>query len=184
MPTATPTPTATFTVTPTPVRPLADRQADRVQIPSIDLDSPIVAVGPRTMEENGVKISTWQVADYAVGVNEGSAYPGHPGNTVLTGHHNIKGEVFRYLVDVEIGAQVLLYVGERVYPYVVTEKMILPDKYVPLEQREENARWIEPFPDERLTMVTCWPYTDNTHRVIVVAKPLPEPPEGTMILPE
>jgi sortase A len=166
------------------VRPPADRQADRVQIPSIDLDSPVIAVGPQKMEENGVKISTWEVADYAVGVNENSAYPGHPGNTVLTGHHNIRGEVFRYLVDVEIGAQVLLYVGDRVYPYVVTEKMILPDKYVPLEQREENARWIEPFPDERLTMVTCWPYTDNTHRVIVVAKPPPEPPEGTMILPE
>jgi sortase (surface protein transpeptidase) len=22
-----------------------------------------------------------------------------------------------------------------------------------------------------LTLVTCWPYTNNTHRVIVIAKP-------------
>lgn len=26
--------------------------------------------------------------------------------------------------------------------------------------------------DERLTFVTCWPYTNNTHRVIVVAEPV------------
>jgi sortase A len=39
------------------------------------------------------------------------------------------------------------------------------------EKRLENARWIGPFPDERLTLVTCWPYTNNTHRVIVIAKP-------------
>ena len=25
--------------------------------------------------------------------------------------------------------------------------------------------------DDRLTLVSCWPYTSNTHRVIVVAKP-------------
>jgi len=37
--------------------------------------------------------------------------------------------------------------------------------------RQENARWIAPTDDERLTLVTCWPYTNNTHRVVVVAKP-------------
>jgi LPXTG-site transpeptidase (sortase) family protein len=40
--------------------------------------------------------------------------------------------------------------------------------------RQANARWIGPFNDERLTLVTCWPYTNNTHRVIVVAKPVDE----------
>jgi len=37
--------------------------------------------------------------------------------------------------------------------------------------RRQNARWIAPTTDERLTLVTCWPYTGNSHRLIIVAKP-------------
>ena len=36
----------------------------------------------------------------------------------------------------------------------------------------ENAAWIMPSEDERLTLVTCWPYTSNTHRLIIVARPV------------
>jgi sortase A len=43
----------------------------------------------------------------------------------------------------------------------------------PVEARRQNARWMNPTEDERLTMITCWPYTSNTHRLIVVAKPVP-----------
>jgi len=58
------------------------------------------------------------------------------------------------------------------YRYAVEEKLILPDKYVSAEQKRKNGKWIHSFPNERLTLVTCWPYTNNTHRVIVIAKPL------------
>ncbi|HID54608.1 MAG TPA: sortase, partial [Anaerolineae bacterium] len=34
------------------------------------------------------------------------------------------------------------------------------------------AEWIMPTEDERITLVTCWPYTDNTNRLIVVAQPV------------
>jgi sortase A len=121
---------------------------------------------------DGQLVSVWHVADYAAGFHSGSAYPGHVGNTVISGHHNIKGEVFRYIVDLEPGDEVTLYVGEMPYRYAVEEKLILPDKYVSAEQKRENGRWIHSFPDERLTLVTCWPYTNNTHRVIVIAKPV------------
>ncbi len=117
-------------------------------------------------------VSIWQVADYAAGFHKGSAYPGNVGNTVLSGHHNIKGEVFRYVVDLEPGDEVDLYVADVIYRYVVESKLIIPEKGLPLERRRENAKWIGPTDDERLTLVTCWPYTSNTHRVIVVAKPL------------
>jgi sortase A len=101
----------------------------------------------------------------------------------LIAHFNILGEGFRYLVDVQVGDQVMLYVGERGYPYVIEQKMVLPDRDMPLEKRQENARWIEAFPDERLTMVTCWPYTGNSHRVIVIAKPPPEPQDAVVTFP-
>lgn len=144
----------------------------RLVISSISLDSPIVPVGWKTTVENGQKYTLWEVADYAVGWHKTSAYPGQAGNTVLAGHHNIKGEVFRYLVDVAPGDEVDLYAGEGVYKYKVTEKLILREKDMPEEVRLQNAQWIASTKDERLTLVTCWPYTNNTHRVIVVAKPM------------
>ena len=150
----------------------ADRPPDRIEIPSIGLDAPVAEVESQLTQEEGQSVYTWAVADGAVGFHRGTAYPGRPGNTVLSGHHNSKGEVFRYLVDVPLGAKVLLHVGQTVYPYVVSRKMILLEKFASQAQKQENARWIEPFPDERLTLVTCWPYDDNTHRLIVIAQPL------------
>jgi len=168
----TATPTLTPTPTPTPARPPANSPPTRIVIPKIDLDSKVVGVGWTVEKRDGQLVSVWNVADYAAGFHRGSAYPGHIGNTVISGHHNIKGEVFRYIVDLEPGDEVILYVGEMPYRYAVEEKLVLPDKYVSAEQKRENGKWIRYFPDERLTLVTCWPYTDNTHRVIVIAKPL------------
>jgi LPXTG-site transpeptidase (sortase) family protein len=156
--------------------PPAPAPPDRIAIPSIKLDSPIVPIGWYVVEQDGQQFSVWQVADYAVSWHKTSAYPGHGGNVVLNGHHNIKGEVFRYLVDVDIGDRILLYAGEQVYFYAVEQKMILKEKGETSEVRRQNASWIAPTDDERLTMVTCWPYTNNTHRLVIVAKPAPPPP--------
>ena len=99
--------------------------------------------------------------------------PGQGGNIVLSGHHNIKGEVFRYLVDLEPGAVISVYdQNDQQYDYAVFDKFILKDKDQPEEVRLANARWIGPFNEERLTLVTCWPYNSNSHRVIVIAKPI------------
>jgi sortase A len=171
-PTLTPTPTPTLTPTPTPARPPANSPPTHIVIPKIGVDSKVVEVGWTAEKKDGQLISVWNVADYAAGFHRDSAYPGHIGNTVLSGHHNIKGEVFRYVVDLEPGDEVILYVEEMPYRYAVEEKLILPDKYVSAEQKRENGKWIRYFPEERLTLVTCWPYTNNTHRVIVIAKPL------------
>jgi len=165
------------TPTPTPV----SGPPDRLIIPSIDLDAPVVPIGWYVVEQGGQSQIVWQVADNAASWHKTSAYPGQGGNVVLNGHHNIKGEVFRYLVDVEVGDRVLVYVGDQVYYYAVEQKMILKEKGEPLEVRLQNASWILPTDDERLTMVTCWPYTNNTHRLVVVALPVPPPPTEGLI---
>lgn len=157
--------------TPTPPR----HPPDRLVIPAINLDSAIVPTGWTTMEQDGQASRVWTVVDQVVGWHKTSALPGSAGNVVLNGHHNIKGEVFRYLVDVEVGDRVTLYAREQVFYYAVTEKQILKEKGEPLEVRQQNAIWMEPTPDERVTMITCWPYTNNTHRLIVVAKPTSAP---------
>ena len=65
-----------------------------------------------------------------------------------------------------------LYVGDMDYRYQVQQKLIVKEKGESVEVRQQNAQWIAPTDDVRLTLVTCWPYTNNTHRVIVVAKPV------------
>ena len=176
---AVPTVAALFSVPATPVLnsriqppPPAGDPPTRIVIPKIKVDTKIVEVAWHIVQEGGRLASVWEVADFAGGWHRGSAFPGNIGNTVISGHHNIKGEVFRYVVDLEEGDEVDVYVNEQRYPYAVKEKYILREKGVPDDVRNTNARWIAKTTDERLTLVTCWPYTNNTHRVIVVARPM------------
>jgi sortase A len=159
-------------VTPKAPPPPAD-PPDRLVIPQIELDSPIIPIGWTSVEQDGIRTRVWEVADHAVGWHKTSSHPGQAGNIVLNGHHNIKGEVFRYLVDLEVGDQMYVHAKDQQYTFAVTEKHILKEKGEPLEVRRENAKWIEPTVDERLTIITCWPYTNNTHRLVVVGKPVP-----------
>lgn len=145
---------------------------DRIVIPAIQLDAPVVVVGWHVEQIGGAPVSVWDVPNWrAAGWLKTSAPAGQKGNTVLDGHHNIAGEVFRRLVDLKPQDEILLYAGDRVFRYRVTERHILPDRDQPMEVRIANAKWIQPTDDERVTLVTCWPYTNNTHRVIIVARP-------------
>jgi len=58
--------------------------------------------------------------------------------------------------------------------YEVTERKLLLERGQPLAVRIENAQWIMPTEDTRLTLVTCWPPTDNSHRLVVIARPVAE----------
>jgi sortase A len=67
--------------------------------------------------------------------------------------------------------EIEVYSGDEVRTYRIERVVIVPEKYASEEQQAENARWIAPTSDERLTLVSCWPRNDNTHRIIVVARP-------------
>lgn len=163
-------PTPTPSPTPIPVEP-AQSPPTEIIIPAIGLTAPVGETGWSATEQNGQPVSAWNVPDFAAGWHVNSALPGHGSNVVLSGHHNIKGEVFRYVVDLEKGDMITLRADGRDYYYVVTDHFIVPERDVSEEQRRHNAQWIMPTTDERMTLVTCWPYTDNSHRVIVIAKP-------------
>ena len=168
---ALPSPTATPRPTPTTAPPLAAQSPpSRITAPAIGLDAPVTSIGWHEEQQNGQTVSVWDVADYAAGWHQNSAYPGQRGNVVLSGHHNIAGEVFRYVVDLKPGDRITLYADGVPYVYVVSLRLIVPEKGVSPAQQAQNVRWIGPTNDARLTLVTCWPYTNNTHRVIVVAK--------------
>ena len=171
----TPTPTSLPpTPTPTPAGPpAAGNPPDRILAPAINLDAKVLPMNWQTVTRRGTMVSEWIVPANAAGWHANSARPGHNENVVLSGHNNIDGKVFRYLVDLEPGNKVTLYADGLAYEYTVTEKYILKEAGMPLEVRQKNAQWILPSGDERLTLVTCWPYEwpGNSHRVVVVARP-------------
>jgi sortase A len=108
---------------------------------------------------------------YAAGWHETSAPLGAPGNTILNGHNTTNGEVFRDLYTLEAGDTITVYAGDAPYTYTVTEILILPEGGQPMEVRLENARYILPTDDERLTLVTCHPYGSLRNRLILIAHP-------------
>ena len=145
---------------------------DRLIIPAIYLDAPIEAIYAKIIEVEGEEYAQYVAPDeFAAGWHVNSAELGQIGNTVLSGHHNAFGEVFADLENLEVGNQIRLMSGDKVFEYIITNKMILPEKDEPLEVRLDNARWIMPSDDERITLVTCWPHNSNTHRLIIVAVP-------------
>lgn len=151
--------------------PPATNTPNRIVIPALNVDSKVIEVGWKTTILNSQAVSEWEVADYAVGYHKGSALLGAAGNTVMSGHNNINGEVFKHLIDLKIGDEIFVYADDRAYRYLVAQKLLLKEAGVSLAQRLQNAQWIAPTDDVRLTLVSCWPYNNNTHRVIIVAKP-------------
>jgi sortase A len=144
----------------------------RLVIGSINLDATVIPVGWSPVFDGSRVRNEWDVAKYAVGWHKNSARPGEVGNTVLTAHSNVEGEVFRYLADVNPGNIVRVYVDGIPFDYEIDFTTIVKEAGEPVEVRERNAQWITTTADERLTLVTCWPYPHSTHRLIVVAKPV------------
>jgi sortase A len=159
-------------VKPHPVNDDTGHLPDRLEIPVIDVDIPVVELGWSEKEDFAGRIfSEWDVAAYAAGWHKNSALPGEGGNVVMSGHNNILGAVFRELDQLKRGDAITVWVGTTLYNYTVDQVVVLPDKSVSEEQRIANTRWIGDFGDDRLTLVSCWPRNNNTHRIVVVALP-------------
>jgi LPXTG-site transpeptidase (sortase) family protein len=143
-----------------------------LEIPRLSLFAPVVAVSQHQVELGGEKVTQLYVPNaFAVGWSETSAPVGARGNTVLVGHNNVYGEVFKNLWDLQVGDEIIVRgaSGERVYH--VSQTSIFEEKDQLLDTRLANAWWVDPVPHEQLTLITCWPYFTNTHRVVVVALP-------------
>ncbi|HUW11047.1 MAG TPA: sortase, partial [Anaerolineae bacterium] len=162
---------------PTPAAPSSSLV--RIAIPDLGIDAPTVEVGWVEVEVDGKRQVQWEVADYAAGYHVGSAQPGQAGNAVISGHHNIKGKVFKNISlawndayaelladgitmrsDALDGRSIYLYnVEGQQFQYVIEGLYKMPDRNVSEEQRKENARFMAPTSEPTLTLITCWPYT-------------------------
>ena len=158
---------------PVDVTALAPEPPLRIIIPAIKLDAPIKPV-ELVVSKDG-RSAEWTVpAGRASGWHDTTPRLGEPGNMVLNGHHNIRGRVFARVKDLEPLDQIILIGERRKVTYEIVERKLLLERGQPMSVRIENAQWIQPTEDTRLTLVTCWPPTDNSHRLIVIARPVAE----------
>jgi sortase A len=175
----------------TPAGPTAQLPV-HIAFPDLGIDAPVVEMGWRIAEVDGERTSVWDLEAIKGGVGGhliNSALPGQPGNVVIAGHHNIEGEVFKDISlawdddsaeqqdDVTWRSAKLdgrtITVGDaagEAFTYVVEGMYKLLDRDVSSAQRLENGRFMAPASEPMLTLVTCWPFDTNTHRIVVVAK--------------
>ncbi|HUS14388.1 MAG TPA: sortase [Chloroflexia bacterium] len=55
--------------------------------------------------------------------------------------------------------------------YIVQDTQLVLEDGATDEQKRQNARFMDPTPDQTLTLITCYPYGIDDHRFIVIAKP-------------
>jgi sortase A len=140
-----------------------------ISIPAIKLVAEVVPVGYELTDQS----LGWQTADNAVGWHRSSAMPGSPGNAVMSGHNATRGSgVFRELYKVKPGAAITVTANGAEHKYLVTERIILPYLFASKFRRADITALLGQFGDQRLTLITCYPWFSNTHRLIVVAHPV------------
>ncbi|HKI54932.1 MAG TPA: sortase, partial [Anaerolineales bacterium] len=81
----------------------APDQAIRLQIPTLNVDAPIVQGDGFEQLKKGV------------GQSLSSVNPGQAGNIILSAHNDVYGELFRYLDRLAPGDQVIVYTQQRQY---------------------------------------------------------------------
>ncbi len=176
---------------PTPTPALIGARPVRLVIPDLKIDTKVVPMGWEVIQTADGPRSEWVIPKYEAGHHINSALLGQPGNLVISGHNNIYGQVFKPIsfawdndrrIRVDdftdrsevLNGRVIQLFDEagQVYPYVIEEFYRLKDTGVPLQQRIANGRFMQPTQDTRLTLITCWPPTNNTHRLVVIARPV------------
>ncbi len=129
--------------TPAPQRPT------RIVIPAIKVDATVV---------HG---DDWEDLKKGAGHHIGSANPGERGNMVISAHNDVFGELFRYLENVELEDRITVYSGSQAFDYVVKAKRVVEPSDVSV---------MSPTSQPVLTLITCYPYLIDTHRLVVIAQ--------------
>lgn len=200
-PTQAPAPTVAPTLIPVAaapapaVTPLSASAAAPVRLVISDadlkIDARVVEMGWQVVQTANGPRSDWVIPKNEAGHHINSVGLGEQGNVVISGHNNIYGRVFRPISlawdddkrtkvddftdqsDVLNGRTIQLFNARgQAFSYVITAFYRLKDTGVSLQQRIANARFIEPTAEAQLTLVTCWPPSSNTHRLIVIARPV------------
>ena len=133
---------------PVPIPTPGPEQPTRIVIPAINVDARVV------------EGDAWEQLKRGAGHHIGTANPGERGNCVISAHDDIYGEIFRDLNDLQLEDEIVVYAGAQPYRYKVVAKRIIEPTQVEV---------MDPTPDPVLTLITCYPYRIDTHRIIIIA---------------
>lgn len=131
---------------------LSPQSPTRIVIPDLGVDWPIVPG------------DSWEQLKLGVGHHAGSANPGERGNMVLSGHNDVFGEVFKDLEALKNGDQVQVFAGGKLFKYQVRAKRIVTPSELSV---------LQPTRESIVTLITCYPYRVDTHRLVVIAQLVP-----------
>ncbi len=135
-------------ITPLPPPTPGPEHAQRIVIPAIGVDAPVV------------EGDDWEALKKGAGHHIGSANPGERGNSIISAHNDIYGEIFRRLPELRVGDQVLVHTPTQIYHYVVRQTRIIEPTDVSVMLPTNSAV---------LTLISCYPYRVDTHRIVVIA---------------
>lgn len=138
-------------ITPLPVPTPGPEHPQRIVIPVIDVDAPVV------------RGDDWEALKKGAGHHIGSANPGERGNSVLSAHNDIYGEIFRDLPELNVGDEILVHTQTQVYRYAVEQTRIV-DPNDPA-----SVGVMSPTNSPVLTLISCYPYGVDSHRIVVIA---------------
>jgi len=147
-----------------------DRLPETITIPALNILSRIrrwVADGPVMTRRRWFGIRPRAEVGWSVT----SALPDVAGNIILYGHNNINSSIFKYLYNLKEGDEIHLTTGQADFPYVVSRVEILE---VSNDDANQDAylQYFKATRAPRLTLLSCYPPDNNTHRVIVIAYPV------------
>ena len=122
------------------------RQAIRIQIPSLNIDAPVV-------QGDG-----WEQLKKGVGQHFSSSNPGEDGNVILSAHNDIYGEIFRDLDKLESGDIIRVFTSQSTYEYTVYQTQVVDPTFIEVLNQTRNPI---------ITLISCYPYGVNNQRIII-----------------
>jgi sortase A len=135
----------------------AEDDLTRLSVPKINLESVVV----EGTDNRSLRLGPGHLKD--------TPQPGEGGNSVISGHRDT---FFRHLNDLQMGDELLVQRGGKIFHYKVTGKRVV-------EPTEIDV--IAPTRDPEMTLITCYPtyYIGPAPKRLVVFSKLVNDPEQT-----
>ncbi|HUM72495.1 MAG TPA: class E sortase, partial [Chloroflexota bacterium] len=78
----------------------------------------------------------------------------------MAAHNDVYGAIFQHLDQLSPGDEIVVQTNQRAYTYVVTKiDIVLPT----------DVHVLAPTDHASATLISCYPYRINTHRIVVFA---------------
>jgi sortase A len=122
----------------------------RIVVPRLGLDAIVVELWGLDDSEN-LKRGPGHIPS--------TAYPGQPGNVVISGHRTTYGAPFKHIEEIQPGDEIILITADNEYTYEAEEqRIVLPTDLTVLEQGEEA----------KVTLTACHPWYSAAQRIVII----------------